>query len=170
MKISKLNDWMQLLAAIGVLAGIFLVAQELQQNNVLAEAEMVNDIYKGWETVYRSEYETDIQDVFIKSIEQPDDLTQSEIMRVSAYLSTIMNVYQRQASMFFRYGLAYDPSGDFGFIAEYYFGGRFARAWLLENEDWLVTEPQMFEILSREIEARPVQTRYNYLERLRSRM
>ena len=170
MKILKLNDWMQLLAAIGVLAGILLVAQELQQNNVLAEAEMVNDIYKGWEVIYMSEYESDILDVFIKSIEHPDDLTQLEIMRVSQYLSTIMNLYARQASMFFRYGLAYDPSDDYAWAAEYYFGGRFARTWFLENEDWLALEPQMFEILSREIEATPVQTKFNYLERIRSRL
>ena len=170
MQISKINSWMQLIASIGVLVGIILVARELEQNNVLAEAETVNDIYKGWENIYQFEYQNDVGSLFIKSIEQPEDLTNSEIMRLDAWLNMIVGVTARQASMYFRYGLAYDPSEDLVTTAHFYFGGRFARAWFWENEEWLDLEPQVFEIIRREIEARPADSNFEYLEAIRSRL
>ena len=164
-----LGNFGEFFGAVAVVATLAYLAVQIRQNNVLAKAETVNDIYRGWEAIYITEYETGIQELFIKSIEQPDDLTPSEIMKLSAYLNTIMNLYSRQSSMFFRYGLAYDPTDDLVVAAQHYFGGRFARAWFYENRDWLEIEPQMFEVISHEIEARPVQSKFEYMERLRSR-
>ena len=36
MKLAKLNDWLQLITGLAVLAGLFLVYFEIHQNNVLA--------------------------------------------------------------------------------------------------------------------------------------
>ena len=43
MKISKLNDWTQLLAAVGVLAGIFLVAQELKPTSRMHSSSQLSN-------------------------------------------------------------------------------------------------------------------------------
>jgi hypothetical protein len=136
----------------------------------MARAETNNDLYRGWEAVYKSEFETDILEVFMKSIEHPEELTQLEMMRVSSYLGTILTLYQRQSSMFYNFGLTYDPSNDLVYAADMYLGSRFARSWFLANRGWLEIEPKMYEILSRELEANPVQSKWVYMERLRSGM
>lgn len=44
MKISEINDWLSLLANIGVLAGIFFLAIEIQQNTQMIESQTRNSI------------------------------------------------------------------------------------------------------------------------------
>ena len=116
-----------------------------------------------------SVYQSDISDLFIKSIERPYDLTSSEVVKLDAYFTALMSLYGRQWSMFREYDLAYDPTVDTVFAAESYFGGSFARAWFRENEVWLKeTNPEMTKILSREIESNPLQSEYGAAERLKS--
>jgi hypothetical protein len=168
MEISKANDWMQLAASVAVLIGILLLAQELRQNNSLAEAEMVNDIYKGWQEIDRLNFESGAMTLFAKSVEKPDELTDAEIMRLDAWFTMILNVYSRQSSMHFRYGLAIDPTDNLSRSARWLFSGRFARAWFSANSDMLRNDPKMFEIIDREIRAYPVTTEFNYPDEIRS--
>ena len=43
MNLAKLNDWLQLAAALGVIAGLLLVAAELQQNAAVTRAMLNSD-------------------------------------------------------------------------------------------------------------------------------
>jgi hypothetical protein len=51
-----------------------------------------------------------------------------------------------------------------------YLGGRFARSWFSANSGWLEIEPEMYDILTRKLEAMPIQTKWMYMERLKSGM
>lgn len=44
MKIENLNQWLTLIANIGVLLGIVVLMYELNQNNIVAKAQLRNDI------------------------------------------------------------------------------------------------------------------------------
>lgn len=168
MEISKLNDWMQLIASVAVLISILLLGQELRQNNILAEADTVNDIFKGWQEIDRLNFETDAMNLFIKSIEQPEELTDSEIVQLDAWFTMIVNVYSRQSSMYFRYGLAYDPTDSLSRSARWLFAGRYARAWFQVNRDMVKTDPKIFEIINREIMAAPVLEEFKYADEIRA--
>lgn len=49
MQISRVNEKLQFFAAVGVLAGLILVAYEIRQNNDLAEADAVRAMLAGWQ-------------------------------------------------------------------------------------------------------------------------
>lgn len=162
MHFRKINDWLQLLAAVAVLAGLLLVVHEIRQNNDLARATTINDLYSGWVDFSKSEYESDILQLLIKSIEEPQDLTSLEQAKLNAYYIALTSLYGRWWAMFLDYDFAYDPTVDTKFTARYYFGSRFARTWFHQNKVWLQDiNPEMTEIIGREIESSPPVTRFS---------
>jgi len=170
MQMSRLNDWLQLLTSVGVLVGLLLVVLEIRQNNELARAETSAGTFAMWESLSQSEFQSDINDLFVKSIEHPSELTTSEIMDLNSWLVNVVSIYQRNARMH-AMGLAGDPEVGLRGAANYYFTGPFARAWLEENKDWIIdTTPIVYEAIRDEIDAQPVQTRFDYVDHLKSRL
>ena len=174
MRNSRWIDGMQLFASVGVLVGLLLVFYEIRQNNELAKADSVRELLVSWQQIAFSEYETDIVEIYVKSVEDPENLTSSEIGKLSAWLTVVMNQYVLTFSMYKR-NLGYSYGGGVnspedellgGF--EYYFGSRFGRSWYVDNRGWI--DPEIVEILDREMEARPVQSGVSYVERIRSRL
>jgi hypothetical protein len=123
-----------------------------------------------WESISQVEIQSDINDLFVKSIEEPSELTTSEIMDLSSWLNNVISIYQRQVRMY-EYGLANDPIEGIRGSANYYFVGPFARAWLEENRGWILgSTPSLYEAIREEIESNPVQTNFEYVERIKSRL
>ena len=50
-RLSTLNDWLQVIAALAVLAGLLLVLQELRLNNNIATAERISEVYLDWSDI-----------------------------------------------------------------------------------------------------------------------
>ena len=171
MQVSKVNDWLQIIASIGVLVGVLLVAHELKQNNELAKSETIRGLYQMWTDIYQFEFENDIELLIRKSVEEPENLSDAEYYHLDDYYSLLMNAMLAQASMD-RYQLALGTVIDEApFLADEYFGNRFARAWFFENKGWAeLLEPEFAEALAREIENSPAQTKDDYLDRIKSRM
>lgn len=167
-------DGLQFIASLGVLAGLILVAYEIRQNSDLAEADSVRAMLVGWQQIAYSEYATDIVNVHVKSVEDPESLTAAEIGKLSAWLTVVMNQYELtfsmdQRNLGYNYGDAINgPEEELLAGYDYYFGSRFGRSWYLENRGWLSSE--VIEIMDREMEARPVQSGVSYVERIRSRL
>lgn len=171
MKVAKINDWLQIVTAIGVLVGLYLVVEEIRQNNNLAKAETINNLHEGWEHFSISEYETDIAALFIRSIKDPDNLTPPEVVKLNAYFTAITSLYGRQWVLYRQYDLALDPTVDTEYAAGLYFSGRFARSWFQENRIWLQDiYPEMVRVLSRQIESQPVDTDFDIVKRLKSNL
>ena len=174
MRQSRWVDGLQFFASLGVLAGLILVAYEIRQNSDLAEADSVRAMLVGWQQIAMSEYETDIVNIHVKSIEDPENLTAVEIGKLSAWLTVVMNQYMLTFSMHER-GLGYNyrdidngPEAELVGGFEYYFGSRFGRSWYIENKSWIDSE--LTEILDREMEKTPTQSSVSYAERIRSRL
>ena len=167
-------DGLETFTLVSILAGLILVAYEIRQNNDFAEADAVRALSTGWQQIYSSIYETDIASIHIKSIEDPQNLTSAEILKMSAWLSLIVNQFSLEFSMEYR-NLGWDygdiPNGTGEALAgsfDYFFGNRFARSWYLENRFWMDTE--IVEIMDREYEARPIQSGASMAERIKSRL
>ncbi len=167
-------DGLETFTSVSILAGLILVAYEIRQNNDFAEADAVRALTVGWQQISASVYETDIASIHIKSIEDPQNLTSAEILKMSAWLSVIVYQYSLEFSMDYR-NLGYDygdvPNGTEQSLVggfDYYFGNRFARFWYLENKLWM--ESGIVEIMDREYEARPIQSGASYVERMKSRL
>jgi hypothetical protein len=155
MATSKLNEWLQVLAALGVIAGLVLVAYELKQNTSVAQAEHSRETYLAWLEIAAIEMEGDLGSVVIKSYEEPDQLTSEDLYDLNAWLISIMSVYAygNDAS---ELGISVQFSVINEEYAQYLFGSRYARQWFDRNRSWL--GPENEEVISRVIQNTPVLT------------
>jgi len=78
MELRKLNDWLQLAAALGVIAGLVLVATEIQQNADLTRAQLNSDSLTSWEQLARSMQQEPLARALVKAEESPLELTLEE--------------------------------------------------------------------------------------------
>jgi len=174
MQTSKLNDRLQLLASVGVLAGLLLVAYEIRRNNTLAEAESIRMMTEGWDRVFISQYETDISELITKSREEPDNLTVTEIERLDGWMSAMSDQYIVSFEMSDRdlgYGGisgVFDPAEDMAVVADGLYGTEFGRAWYEENKFWFI--PEMREIIDRKLATPQSEQRPSQAERIKSRI
>jgi hypothetical protein len=161
--------WIELIAAASVLLGLIFVALEVRQNNEHARADSVRDLFQMWSDIYEFEYEHSISLLARKSVEQPDDLTEEEYLRLSNYLDLVMNAYLTQAIMEQQSGLVVgDIVADVPVAARMYFPSRASRVWLRDNDDYLKSYAPLFHAaLVAEIEKLPVATEIPHLESYR---
>ena len=168
MQVPKLNEWLNFLASIGVLAGLLLVAYEIRQTNSVVFAEARGNLLSDYQALSMSAYGPEMGGMFLKSIEEPDQLTDEEIFKLSEWLNATMSIYNKQAVLYYQFGWAADPTDDIEIAVEYYFGGLFARYWYLENKYWM--DPNLVEIIDREIAANTVSEVWQFSGRIRSQL
>ena len=174
MKSSVLNERFQLFASLSVLIGILFVAYEIRQNNILAEAEAVTAMQTGWETISISEYETDISELRAKAINDPENLTEPELYKLSGWLTAIVTQFDRRLEYDER-GLGYgkndagqDTAWAIGDGFDHYLNNRFGRAWYIENRGWI--DPVITDIWDQKMKESTPDPEYNYAERLKKRI
>ena len=163
----SLDNWVHVVTSTSVVAGLLLVAYELRQDTNFARAEAERAMISDWAAVTRAEFETDIMDIYVKSIEEPEELSSAEMLKLSAWLTATVGEFNLQVRMY-ELGLAEDPTGDLVGDFQFYLGSRFARAWYAESRHWLT--PHLVEVIDREIERNPIESKSAYVESLRSRM
>ena len=160
-----------LIATIGVLAGLVLVAYELRQNNEIAEAESFRTMWEMVGEMSRLRIETDIMTLYRTSIENPSSLSDDDVYRLSAYLSLGLEIQVLKAVMRDSYGLypvsvesqALDISGTLLY-------GPFGRAWWENNENWVEGyHPALARAISEHLSQVPVLTDYGHGDELRVR-
>lgn len=161
MQSSKLNNYVQIQATLGVLVGLFVVAYELRQNTTLAAAEHSRELYSAWIDIASFEAENNIGEVVIKSVEQPDSLTAEDLYKLNLWLINIMSIYTS--------GYEANESGipsNFSDVGEsygrYLFASRYSRHWFERNKFWLGAGN--VETISQVIESTPVATKWQRLE------
>ena len=154
MNSSKINEYLQILASIAVLVGLLLVAYEVRQINHLAEAETVRELVLSWSDISLASLEKDVSTLRLKSWENPDELTEEEILQLNEWMSLVIYQLMAEGSME-RRGLGFDTDETFDeYLAKNFhsfFGYRFGRAWYLANRYWI--PPQLTAVMDRELES-----------------
>ena len=168
MESSKLLQWLNILTGIGVLVGLVFVALEIRQTNVIAFAEARGELLADYQQQAMSNYGPEIADLFIKSVEEPEQLSDAEIFKLNAYLVAVMSVLNKQAVLYYDFGWAAEPSDDILDNARFYFGGHFARSWWQENKYWM--DPNLVELFDQHIAENPASNRWEYGDFIRSRI
>lgn len=150
-----------------MIAGLVFVAQEIRQNNVLARAESVREIYFIWQDIYRFSFEHDVQVLLQKSIEEPTKLSDAELLRLGEYYQMVLDGYLVQVAMHERFDLAYNAY-DYLFDIVPLFTSEFGRNWLYVNEEYIRAESETYwNAIELEVESSPIRTEYEYVEALR---
>ena len=159
MDIKRTNDLLQSLASIGVLIGLIVVAYELRQNTVFAEAEYNETTYSMWMQATAIEVETDIGEIFIRSIENPDDLSRPEQFRLNSWYTHIVSIYDHGDSAR-ELGVSNPLSGVVPEAdAVYYFSSEYGRRWFESNRYWI--RPKVAETISSAIDGVSTQTEWD---------
>ena len=153
---SKINEWLQILASLGVLIGLLLVAYEIRESNRVATSESVRGIEDCFNQLSIAELETDIIELYVESIEKPGELTAVDKIKLNSYLNTVSGCFQRWLNMH-QLGVArYDGLDTLRDTVDIYFSSAFGRAWFAENKFWMY--PNMAEVIESELARIPVRT------------
>ena len=96
MNVQKLNDWLQLAAAVGVIAGLILVATEIRQNAQLTRAQLNSDTFTSLEELARSMQQEPLALAIAKSYESRQDLTVHERNIIDGFYKEIYHAVVRE--------------------------------------------------------------------------
>ena len=164
---TKLNDRLQLIASITVIAGLFLVYQELRQNNQIARAERISDVLTDWTQISQVKIENDILALRSKATEQPKEMSDAEVGRLDAFYELIWN-NNLHFSVISRLGFGeFDTQAQAIDIA-WYLDNAFGRAWMEYNGDWIAAgDPALHDAVMTILQESPVLTEFEYIDYLR---
>ncbi len=168
MKATKISEWLQVIGSFGVLAGLILVALQIQQNTVLVRAELVSNASDAWINIDASKQSESFASVLAKSIVKPQELTAAEILELDGYLFTYIDQLDRDRDLYNLGVFGTPPEALVRGSLSDYFGNEFARAWWAETK-WKF-ELDIVEAIDREMENISVSQDIDYIERIKSRL
>ena len=87
MKIENLNTRLQILASVGVIIGLFIVAYELKQTKDLAQAQIMDQTYTDLRNGYQNLMGENPASSITKACTNPSELSPEDIVILSAHLS-----------------------------------------------------------------------------------
>ncbi len=134
----KLNDWVQIAATIGVIAGLVLVAYEIRVSNRLGFEQANADRMDRWTTINEVALSTGAVELLIRAREG-DELSRVETERLNQFESVVLN------TLFYDFTLAETGTVTFpgGFASFYqgviqgYLGSEISRRhWEVIREYW----------------------------------
>jgi len=168
MKKIDVGQVITILANIGVLVGLILVALQIRQNTVLVRAELVSNATDSWIDIDASKQSDNFASVLAKSIDDPQELTSAEIIELDGYLYTYLDQLLRDRQLH-ELGVFDVPSEDLIQMSIMdYFGNEFARAWWAETKSqW---PPDIIDLVDREMETVSVNQDLEKIERIRRRL
>ena len=127
---SEIGQWVAIWTNLAVLVGVFLLVYELRQNAELARLEMTQTQISAFQQAEQSFFDLGLNQVWVKSFKEPENMTLAEIRAMDAYFAIHLNQMFRVYSLE-RAGLIESGEttrwmqGDFPFL----FGNRFGKAW-----------------------------------------
>ncbi len=130
MNLAKNTSWLNILANVALLAGMALVAYEINQNSQLARTALVNEGNVASNQFWANLMGETPADVIAMAVECPGAMTYSDYIAMDAYLFTGMNFLYRnfelaQEGIFTREYWQESVEG----YAGWYLGNLFGRAW-----------------------------------------
>jgi len=134
MKANRLNERLQVIGTFGVLAGLILVALQIQQSTNLVRAELYSNADDGWINIDASKQSENFASVLAKSIVNPQELTDAEILELDGYLFTYLDQLDRDRALYTQ-GIFENPTASLVANSLYdYFGNEFSRVWWAETK------------------------------------
>jgi hypothetical protein len=105
LKSERLASWLTVVANLGVLGGLFLLAYELNQNTQLLRAQAISTQLSGQIAAETAFMGDDAAEAFAAAMTSPADLEDEEIATVWAYLN-ISTIAAQDAYLRYSLGLA----------------------------------------------------------------
>ena len=122
----------QIVEAAGVLsvvAGLLLVAYQINQANNFASAQARAEFSAGWRSVDSTRQSDNFGEVLAKSIYHPYELTPGEILELDAYYTGVLDQIQSAKANWEAGVRSSHWQVTVDFLAPAYFGNEFSRTW-----------------------------------------
>jgi len=159
----KLNRWLTLVANVGVLAGLLLVAYEIRQSAGIATAQARLEYSAGWRSVDGSRQDRDFAAVVAKSIESPESLTLTERIQLDGfYIGIVDQAYSAYVAWIGRVRPNHYDSAIAAAV-ELNMGSAYAKAWWRANRGSWDDEAFMTAV-DRAVEAEPADSLRRYYD------
>ena len=129
MKTDRVNSWLTLVANVGIVVGLFLVAFQIKQEADLTKVQLFSDHTNSRREWNQAMMGSDPMSVVAKSIERPHELTLAELQIMDMYLIAAINEVRR-LELLKNAGLDVDAAVES--LQVFYFGSNFAKAWFAE--------------------------------------
>jgi len=165
---SKLSDWIQIIASLGVVLGLLLITLEIRETNRVTLSEGSRHVSGRWADLSKSGYESDIYDLLTKSVENPEELSLAEILKLDAYFTSLVQTFDMWMSAYELGTARFDGAATLEESVNFYFGSKFGRAWFNENRYWI--RPSIAEIIEAELDTRSTWDVPEYVERIKSEL
>ena len=168
MNVGTISEWLQVIGSFGVLAGLILVALQIQQNTVLVRAELISNDSDAWISIDASKQSERFASVLAKSIVNPQELNAAEILELDGYFFTYIDQLIRDRELY-DLGVFDSPMESLvrASLSDY-FGNEFARAWWAETK-WKFSL-DIVETIDKEMESISVTQDIDYIERIQARL
>ena len=130
MNLPKPTSWLRIVANVGLLAGMALVAYEINQNSQLARMALVNEGNVASNQFWANLMGETPADVIGMAVECPEAMTYSDFIAMDAFLFTGMNFLYRNFELA-QEGIftVADWQESVEGYAAWYLGNPFGRAW-----------------------------------------
>ena len=141
MNLPKPTSWLRIVANVGLLAGMALVAYEINQNSQLARMALLNEGNVASNQFWANLMGETPADVIAMAVECPEAMTYSDFMAMDAFLFTGMHILYRDFELA-QEGIFTEQDwkeGVEGYSA-WYLGNPFGRAWWDEEGQYFFAD------------------------------
>jgi hypothetical protein len=165
---TRLRDWLEIVGIFSVVAGLILVAFQINQSSFLVRAELGSNAYDRMVSVDQTFIDANFAEVWAKSYEQPEDLTFAEMIQLEGYLTSLLDYLESEKWL---YDLdIYEGSIDL--LIPYFvgpiIGNRFATAWWAETKS--IFDRDLADKIDQQIANSSVNFDIERYQRIRSRL
>ena len=144
----ELNDWLQVVGMVAVIASLIFVGFEIRQDQNLARAELASQSFQSVVMLRLTLSNPDFAKSYATMLDRPEDLTIEEALQVDSLLAGVKNLFTRECYLMER-GVFAECDGIVRNLAPTYFGSEYAQSWWEKNRspaqdtylpDWINAE------------------------------
>jgi hypothetical protein len=134
MDTDKVNRWLALSANVGVIAGLILVAVQINQNTQITKAQIANDYYLADMDLELAMMGDDPARSWTKAVYTPDELNNEDAAVIDRYFNYGLVQIQRLIKMH-ELGLADEDWEDRIAYLDWHLGNEVGRRWWAHSKD-----------------------------------
>ena len=168
---TKSRDWLVIIGNFSVVAGLILVAFQINQSTFLVRAEIGTSSYDRLVENDRVTVDPSFAEVWAKSLEQPENLTISEMIQLDGYLYSLINSLEGDQWLY-DIGI-YEGSNEdlLAYTSGFISSNRFAMSWWTEvKSKYQQYQPILVEEIDRQISSVQVENGVERFKRIQSRL
>jgi hypothetical protein len=127
MKSITWKDIVELIGVVAILFGLYFVYEEVRLIRTVARADLSAETNRNFFILDQLLLDTDLNEVYVKSLEEPGSLTRSERTQVNTILRSVLLQYEREC-YYYSIGIFEECESVPRDTALQYFGSKYGRA------------------------------------------